>query len=69
MTALYIYTALLLVLATVFVAFALLGKYTRGNESSYAPKLTLATLCQHCSSVEPHGSKVVGFNERRHRWL
>ncbi len=69
MTTLYIYTALLLVLATVFVTFALLSKYTRENESSYASKLTLATLCQHCSSVKPHESKVVEFNERRHRWL
>ena len=69
MTTLYIYTALLSVLTIVFVIFALLSKYTRENESFYASKLTLATLCQHCFSVELHESKVVGFNERRHRWL
>ncbi len=69
MTTLYIYTTLLWVLATVFVTFALLNKYTRENESFYASKLTLATLCQHCFSVESHESKVVEFNECHHRWL
>ncbi len=69
MTTLYIYTTLLLILAIVFVIFALLSKYTRENESFYVLKLTLATLCQHGFSVESHESKVIEFNERRHRWL
>lgn len=33
---------------------------TRGHERFYALKFKVLSSCQHCSSVEPHGSKSIG---------